>query len=131
MVLTTVGQTQVILHDLQPASRRLVLELRSPDVTLMPSRSTLHLAFDTQITEVSKSSAPRSMRLETAVTNQQISFFLARDPFAFPQPWSYTMAITFNKMPQSGAVTLENQPPQHVIYPSPLPTMPTPSLPGT
>jgi len=131
MLLTTLGQTQIILHDMQPTDHRLVLEIRSPDVTSMPSRSALHLAFDTQITEVSKPNAPMPLRLETAVTDQQISFFLARDPFAFPQPWSYTVAIKFNKMPQTGSVTLEDLPPQNVIYPSPLPTMPTPPLLGT
>jgi hypothetical protein len=128
MLLTTVGKTQVILHDMQPAAHRLVLEIRHPDVTSMPSRSALHLTFDTQVEAVSKSNAPMPLRLETAVAEQQISLFLARDPFAFPQLWSYLMTISFDQMPQTGSVTLGELPPQHVTYPSPVSNVKT--LPG-
>lgn len=128
MLLTTVGQTQVILHDMQPAAHRLVLEIRHPEVTSMPSKSALHLTFDTQVEEVSKPSTPMPLLIETAVVEQQISLFLARDPFAFPQPWSYLMIIAFDRMPQTGSVTLGALPPQHVTYPSPASNVKT--LPG-
>jgi len=131
MLLATVGQTQVILHDMQPATHRLVIEIRHPDVTSMPSRSTLHLVFDTQVTEVSEPRAPLPLRLETAVAGQQISLFMARDPFASPQPWSYTMTVAFNRMPQIGSVTLGELPPQHVTYPSPTSVAPVNTPPGT
>ncbi len=129
MLLTTVGQTQVILHDMQPANHRLVLEIRSPDVTSMPSRSELRLAFDTRVAEVTEPRAPMPLRLETAVADRQVTFFLARDPFAFPQPWSYTVTIAFNQLPRTGAVTLGNLPSQNVTYPSPAPVVQ--ALPGT
>jgi hypothetical protein len=125
----TVGQTQVMLHDVQPADRRLVLEIRSLDVTFMPARSTLRLAFNTQITHVTEPSAPMPLRLETAVADRQVTFLLARDPFALPQPWSYIVAIAFSQLPQTGTVTLGNLPPHHVTYPSALPSVPT--LPGS
>ncbi len=133
MLLTTVGQTQVILHDMQPTSHRLVLELRSPDVTSMPSRSALHLSFDARVADVTAPSAPMPWRLETAVTGQQVTFFLARDPFAFPQPWSYTVTIAFNRLPQTGTVTWGSLPPQHVTYPLPAsaPALATRPLPST
>ena len=130
MLLTTLGQTQVILHDMQADSQRLVLEIRNPDVTSMSSRSALHLAFDTQIADVIESGQQMPLQLETAVADQQVTFFLARDPFAFPQPWSYTVTIAFNRIPQTGSVSLGNLPPQHVAYPSPSPTVPPPPLPG-
>ena len=135
MLLATVGQTQVILHDLQPEGHRLVLELRNPDVTAMPSRSALHVSFDARITDITKPSAPMPLRLETAVADQQVTFFLDRDPFAWPQPWSHTVTITFNRMPQTSVVTWENLPPQHVTYPSPSPAVQmnvnVKALPGT
>jgi hypothetical protein len=129
MLLTTLGQTQVILHDMQADGQRLVLEIRNPDVTSMPSRSALHLAFDTRIADVTQPGERMPLRLETAITDQQVTFFLTRDPFAFPQPWSYTVTIAFNQMPQTGSISLGNLPPQHVAYPSPSPTLPP--LPGT
>ncbi|ETW95026.1 hypothetical protein [Candidatus Entotheonella palauensis] len=131
MLLTTVGQTQVILHDMRDADQRLVLELRSPDVTSMPSRGALHLTFDARISNISEPSTPMPLRLETAVTDQQVTFFLARDPFAFPQPWSYTVTIAFHQLPQTGAVTWGNLTPQKVTYPSPPPAGQVNTLPGT
>ncbi|ETW95948.1 MAG: hypothetical protein ETSY1_28565 [Candidatus Entotheonella factor] len=130
-LLTTIGQTQVILHDIRTADHRLVLELRSPDVTSMPSRSALHLAFDTRIKAISEPSPLMPLRLETAITDQQVTFFLARDPFAFPQPWSYTVTIAFNRLPQTGTVTWGNLPPQKVTYPSTPPVAQVNTLPGT
>jgi hypothetical protein len=123
MLLTTVGQTQVILHDMQPSDHRLIFEIRSPDVTSMPSRSTLHLSFDARIDHVTEPSAPMPLRLETAVAGQQVTFFLVRDPFAFPQPWSYTVTIAFSRLPQTGTVTLGSLPPQNVTYPPPSPAV--------
>ena len=128
--LTTVGQTQIILHDIQPDRQRLVLQIRSSDVTAMPSRTALHLSFDTHITHISEPGAPMPLRLETAVSDQQVTFYLARDPFAFPQPWSYTVTIAFDHLPHRGAITLGNSQPQHVIYPSSAPLAGSP-LPGT
>jgi len=119
VLLTTVGGTQVILRDMQAVEHRLVLELRHPDVTALPSRSELRLAFDTQVVEVSKPKGPMPLRLDAAVAGQQISLSLTRDPFAFPQPWSYTMNIAFNRLPQSGSIAFGELPPERVTYPAP------------
>ena len=117
-LLTTIGQTQVILRDMQAAEHRIVLEIRHPDVTAMPSRSELRLAFDSPVTEVRKSGANMPLRLDAAIAGQQIALSLARDPFALPQPWSYTMSIAFHRLPQSGVVTLGELQPQRVTFPS-------------
>ena len=69
VLLTTVGGTQVILRDMQAAEHRLVLELHHPDVTDMPPRSELRLAFDTQVAEVSKPKGPMPLRLDAAVAS--------------------------------------------------------------
>ncbi len=131
MLLATVGPTQVMLHAMQADDHRLVLEIRCPDVTSMPSRSALHLSFDARIADVTESRAPMPLRLETAVADQQVTLSLARDPFAFPQPWSYTLTIAFDQFPDTGTITLGNLPPQPVTYPSSPPVVPVNTLPGT
>ncbi|PON15823.1 hypothetical protein C2W62_21795 [Candidatus Entotheonella serta] len=130
-LLTTVETTQVILYDIQPDEHRLVLKIRNSDVTAMPSRSALHLSFDAHITDISEPRAPMPLRLETAINDRQVTFFLTRDPFAFPQPWSYTVTIAFDHLPQTGAITLGNAPQQHVTYPSTVSSAHATPLPGT
>ncbi len=129
--LATVGPNRVILHDVQPESHRVVLEIRCPDVTSMPSRSELHLSFDARIADVSEPRHPMPLRLETAVTAQRVSLFLARDPFAFPQPWSYLVTIAFDQLPHSGTITWGSLSPESITYPALSPVEHGRALPGT
>ncbi len=129
MQLTTAGSTQVILHDMDPTDHRITLEIRSPDITSMPAKSAVRLAFDTQITHVTQPHAPMPLALETAVAGKHVTFFLARDPFAFPQPWAYTVTIVFNRLPRTGVIATGDTPPQDVTYPTLLSTVQ--AAPGT
>lgn len=129
LTLTTSGPAQVILHDIQTTDQRLTLEIRSSDIVSMPAKSAIHFAFDTPIIDLTQPNAPMPLALETAVADKQVTFFLARDPFAFPQPWSYTITIAFHQLPRTGAITFGDAPAQTVTYPVPSPTVAT--SPGT
>lgn len=129
MPLTTNGPAQVILHDVQSADHRLVLEIRSPELTSMPARSAISLSFDTQITHVTEPQVSAPLTLEKAVADKHVTFFLARDPFAFPQPWAYTVTIAFNQLPRTGAIAVGDTPPQTVTYPAP--SLAVQAVPGT
>jgi hypothetical protein len=130
MLLTTMGHTQIVLHDIQP-DNHMTLEICSSDVTAMPSRSTLRMSFDASITHLNEFRAPVPLQIETAVGSHQVTFVLARDPFAAPQPWSYRITLGFNQLPRTGIMTLGNLPPEQVAFPSPRPSVPTRTLSDT
>ncbi len=127
--LEAIGPAQVILHGMQLTNHRLTLEIRSPEITSIPAKSAIRLSFDTQITHTTQPQVASPLTLETVVADRHITFFLARDPFAFPQPWTYMVTIAFNQLPRTGAIAFGDAPPQDVTFPAPSST--TPALPGT
>lgn len=114
------GGVSIVLRAVDSATKRLVFEIHGEDVTQLSRGVPIQFAFDATITHLSVPKTTVPITVDTSVIDQTATLFHLRSPFAPSLPWTYTVVIEVETLPQTGRLTVGTETSQELTFDLPL-----------
>lgn len=106
VVFTALGGVTVALREVDVETKRFVFVVRGADVTGIPQGLHMAFEFDTPVWRITPTEVSPGILVESYGREYAATCVLYRDPFSPPEPWSYTVQIVLEDLPESGRIAV-------------------------